>query len=77
MSSVLPEDGVNRDQMDPILLLMDKGQSPLPEYYFHTKVSNVTTWCSDYSPVITVGTGTVDVTDAPAVGTSECRDPHQ
>ena len=69
MLSVLPEDGVNRDEMDPLLLLMDRGSSPLPENSFRTMVSNLTTWCPDYSSAITVGAG-ADMDDAVASGSS-------
>jgi len=55
MSSVPSEDGVNPDETDPFVLLLDTGRPPLEEVSFGTMVSNLTGWWNGYSSSVTDG----------------------
>ena len=63
MSSVVPDEGVNHDETDTVLLMMlDRDPPPLEENSFGNMVSNLTGWCSGYSSAVIAGLE-ADITD--------------
>ena len=71
MSSVPPEEGVNHDETDTMLMMLDRGKGPPPleENSFRTMVSNLTGWCPGYSSAVTTGLET-DMSDSRESGSS-------
>ena len=76
MSSVPPEEGVNHDETDTMLMMLGRGRGPTPleENSFRSMVSNLTGWCPGYSSAVTTGLET-EMSDAREAGSSTSHDP--